>query len=263
MNDTDRPPHWTSHNAAAFALASVVDAYHLRTPYPFGLAVHLSGLMTPKHGAVVELGCGTGEISRMLAPHAERIDAIDISEPMLAKARSMAGGDHPAIRWIQGAAEDVVLTPPYALAVAGDALHWMDWDVVLPRVRDALSPGAVLAIVSAVAPEPPWWAGLQEVIRRHSVMQDFVRFDLIGGLAARGLFQTLGEATVAPEPFDRSVDEYVESLHATAGMPRERMGDVSARAFDEAVRRLVEPFADAGVLHLSGSARVVSGNPAP
>jgi len=260
MTPRRRPSHLTPENAATFQIPGVVEAYHLRTPYPPELAPFLRGLMTSPAGTVLELGCGTGEITRALAPHVARIDAVDISVPMLDAARAMPGGAHPAIRWIHGAAEDVPLTAPYALAVAGDALHWMNWEVVLPRIRAALALGAHLAVVNAIS-EPPWASQLLDPIRQCSVMQDFERFDLIDELVARGLFVKVGEATVGPAPFTRSVDGYIDALHATAGLPRERMGVGNARAFDAELRQLVEPFANDGLLHLAASARVQWGTP--
>lgn len=44
----------------------------------------------------------------------------------------------------------MLLDPPYALVVAGDSLHWMDWPVIVPRIRDVLSPNGSLGIVGKV-----------------------------------------------------------------------------------------------------------------
>jgi SAM-dependent methyltransferase len=260
MTHRPRPAHLTPENAATFQLAGVVEAYHLRTPHPPELTPLLRGLMTAPTGTVLELGCGTGEITRALAPYVARIDAVDISVPMLHAARTMPGGAHSAIRWIHGAAEHVPLGAPYALAVAGDALHWMNWEVVLPKIGFALAPGAHLAIVSAKC-EPPWAVQLLDSIRRHSVMQDFERFDLIDELVARHLFVKVGESTVGPAPFTRTVDGYIDALHATAGLPRERMRADSASSFDAEVRKLVARYVKGGVLELEASAHVVWGTP--
>lgn len=261
MTDRSRPVHLTPENAATFQIPGVVANYHLRTPYPPELASLLLGLMPPGGvRAVLELGCGTGEITRMLAPHTARIDAIDVSAPMLAAARAMPGGDHTAIRWIQARAEESPLDPPYGLAVAGDALHWMDWDVVLPKIRAALEHGAVLAMVSAKC-DPPWSPELLRPIQTYSAMQDFQRYDLVEELAARGLFAKAGERTLGPMAFTRTVDDYVEGLHATAGLARDRMGEGDDRAFDEEVRAIVEAYATDGVLDLDASAHVVWGTP--
>jgi SAM-dependent methyltransferase len=208
-------------------------------------------------GAVLELGCGTGEITRALAPHVGRIDAIDISPQMIAKARAMPGGDHPAIRWIEGRAEDVPLSGPYTLAVAGQALHWMDWDAVLPRIARQLAWRADLAIVTGRDTPPLWWDELLPLIRQHSAIQDWENADLIALLEERRLFSRIDEQKLAAEPYTRTVDEYIDGLHATSGLARARMED--PRAFDDAVRTLLAPHATNGVLHLAASAEVVWG----
>jgi SAM-dependent methyltransferase len=97
-----RPPSWSEHNAAAFQLDDVVEQYHLRAPYPSTLSPFLRDLALPPSGAVLELGCGTGKITRVLAPHVGRIDAVDSSRAMIERARTLPGGSHPAIRWIEG-----------------------------------------------------------------------------------------------------------------------------------------------------------------
>ena len=125
-----RPPSWSEQNAAAFQLDDVVALYHLRAPYPSTLTPFLRDLALPPTGAVLELGCGTGNITRDLAPHVRRIDAIDRSRAMIERARTLSGGTHPAIRWIEGRAEEASLDGPYSPVVAGASLHWMDWDVV-------------------------------------------------------------------------------------------------------------------------------------
>ncbi len=263
MTDNARPADLTKHNAAAFQLEDVVARYHFRTPYPSTLAPFLRDLAGPRGGPVLELGCGTGEVTRALAPLVERIDAIDISRAMLARARSLPGGNHPAIRWIEAAAEDAPLDGPYALAVAGDALHWFDWDVTLPRIAAALRPGAVLAVVHAVIPRMPWSDDVAALFRRYSVIQNPNSVDLIEELESRDLLRVTGRTTLGPEPYPRTLDDYIQAMHATASLPRSRMGETRARAFDAEVRALVASHAPAGVLTLDASAEIVWGRPCP
>jgi SAM-dependent methyltransferase len=256
----DRPPSWSVHNAAAFQLDDVVENYHLRSPYPSTLAPFLLALAVTPGAAVLELGCGTGEITVALAQHVERIDAIDVSRQMIEKGRSMPGGDHAAIRWIVGRAEDAPLDGPYGLAVAGKSLHWMDWDIVLPRLAGALAPGAVLAIAVSIDP-PPWAEDLHPLISRYSAIQNWENADLIGLLEGRGVFKRLGEKQFEAEPYQRTVEEYIDGLHATSGLARERMGPDNARVFDEEVRALAAPHAVDGVLELAAGAEVAWGRP--
>jgi trans-aconitate methyltransferase len=263
MSDRERPPSWNPQNAAAFELEDVVAQYHLRHPYPSTLAPFLLELATPSGGPVLELGCGTGEIARALAPHLERIDAIDISPRMIERARTMPGGGHQAIRWTICRAEDAPLEGPYALAVAGASLHWMDWDIVLPRIAKHLAPGAVLAIVVSREVPAPWADALREIISRYSVIQNWQNADLIALLESRGVFKPIAKEHLAPEPHYRTVDEYVDGQHATSGLARERMGAERARAFDAEVRALVTPYANNGVLALAAGAEVDRGRPLP
>ena len=260
MTSRPRPAHLTSENAAAFQLTGVVADYHLRTPYPAALGGFLRDLMMPSGGTAIDLGCGTGELARIIARYAKRVDAVDVSAPMLERARAMTTAESNPIRWIHSRSEEVDLDGPYALAIAGDSLHWMNWEIVLPRLAHALAPNAPLAVITA-AVETPWSAALGEVIPKYSVIKDFTRFVLAEELDARGLLRVVGTTTVRPEPFERTVDQYVDALHATAGLARDRMAPSDVPAFDEAVRRLVQPFAQEGVLRLMASAEVAWGIP--
>jgi len=261
MAEANRPPSWNQHNAAAFQLDDVVEHYHLRAPYPSTLVPFLLDLAVSPGGAVLELGCGTGEIARTLAPHVERIDAIDISPQMIAKARTLPGGDHPAIRWIEGRVEDAALDGPYVVAVAGKSLHWMDWDVVLPRIANQLAWRAVLAIVVGESTPPPWLDALRQLTSKYSAIQNWENADLIALLEERRLFRRIDETKLDAEPYARTVDEYIDAQHATSGLARERMGTENARAFDDAVRALVTPYATDGVLHLEAPAEITWGTP--
>jgi hypothetical protein len=137
----------------------------------------------------------------------------------------------------------------------------MDWDIVLPRLAGSLAPGAVLAI--AVGPEapPPWNAELRALTERYSAIQDWQNADLIGLLEGRGVFERLGTKQFDAEPYRRTVEEYIDGLHATSGLARERMGAENVRAFDEAVRALAAPHAMGGVLELAAGGAVTWGRP--
>ncbi|MDE3076337.1 MAG: class I SAM-dependent methyltransferase, partial [Chloroflexota bacterium] len=195
------------------------------------------------------------------APHVERIDALDSSRAMIERARTMPGGDHPAIHWIAERAEEAPFDGPYCLAVAGASLHWMDWQIVLPRLARNLNRGAVLAIVVATEEPPPWADQLRELISRYSVIQNWENADLIALLESRGLYQHIAKTKLPAEPFPRTTDEYIDAQHATSGLPRERMGQDRARAFDCEVRELISPYARGEVLQLAASAEVEVGYP--
>jgi SAM-dependent methyltransferase len=241
---TDRPAVLRPEVGEAFQFRGVASAYRHRPTYPPAVFDVLMDLIAGEPRAVLDLGCGTGNVARPLAPLVDRVEAIDVSVAMIEEGKRLPGGDHPRLTWIVGRAEDAPLRPPYALVTAGGSLHWMDWDVLLPRLHDALAPGGRLAIVDVEARpasgDRAWEGEVLELIKRYTTVKEWTPgFDLVAVLERRGLFREQGRTQTAPEPFRQSLDEYVESFHSRATLTRERMGPDDAAAFDAAVRQLV------------------------
>src|SRR5262249_10565712 len=140
-----KPKHLGPEYAAQFQDRSVAAAYPTRPPYPPELFDVLAGLIRDEPRVVLDLGCGTGDVARRLAPLVAPVDAVDPSPAMLTLGRPLPGADHPHLRWVQASAEAFGYPGPYALVVAAESLHWMDWEVVLPRIERALSPQGRLA----------------------------------------------------------------------------------------------------------------------
>jgi SAM-dependent methyltransferase len=241
----------------------VVAAYRHRPPYPAEVFAILCELIVDEPRSVLDAGTGTGELARGLAPLVARVDAVDPSPGMIALGRSLPGGDHPNLRWIEGYAEDAPLDPPYVLIAAGQSLHWMEWSVVLPRFRDDLTPGGVPAIVGEREERRPWNDGVLAAIQRHSTNRRYRPYDLIEEIESRGLFRTVGRRETAPLAYTRTVADYVESFHARNGLSRDRLTPEAAAAFDREVTELVAPYARDGRLALAVSGRIVWGQPAP
>jgi trans-aconitate methyltransferase len=258
-----KPKHLGPEYAAQFADRGVVEAYRFRPPYPDQVFDVLAGLAGDEPRAVLDAGCGRGEIARPLVGRVGRVDAIDVSQPMIEAGRRLPRGDHPNLSWIHGPVETAPLRPPYALVVAGESLHWMEWAVVMPRFRAALSPRGLLALVDRSTTPNPWDAAVLDVIGRFSTNRGFQPYDLLHELTARDLFRLEGEERTATVPFRQSVEDYVESFHSRNGLSRERMGAEAASAFDAAVRACVLAHRPGGDLELDITGVVRWGQPAP
>ena len=240
---------------------SVAAAYHNRPPYPGAVFPLLARLVVGEPKVALDVGCGTGDITRHLAGHLDRVDAVDFSEEMIEEGKRLPGGDSPRIRWIVGRVEDAPLDPPYGLVVAGMSLHCMDWEAVLPRIRSVLSPGGVLAIVNRGEAPAPWRDAVREVIARHVPEKEYGASDIAAEFERRGLFVKHGEERTAPVPFSQPLDNYVEAFHSTPGLSRERMSREEVAAFDSDMREVLLPYSRGGSIEAQIVGKVIWGLP--
>jgi SAM-dependent methyltransferase len=233
-----------------FCDESVVAAYCSRPPYSdalIALILENSG-GAPPH--ILDLGCGTGELARRLAPHVQAVTAIDQSERMVNEARALPGGDAPNITWIVGRVEDGPLSGPFSCALAAESFHWFDWHELWPRLTEWL-PSSRLILAERRERQSPWSAELAPLIAAFSTNRDFERFELPTELTARRIFSVEGRTALGPDAFHQSIGGYITSIHSRNGFSRDRMSAEAARQFDAAVQAAVAPYATDGTLVLS------------
>jgi SAM-dependent methyltransferase len=93
---------------------------------------------------VLDLGAGTGKLTRVLA---ERYRDVIAVEP-LTNMRAMLERVVPGVTALPGSAERIPLDDGSVDGVfAAQAFHWFDKPVALPEIARVLRPGGVLAIV--------------------------------------------------------------------------------------------------------------------
>ncbi|MGI8913945.1 MAG: methyltransferase domain-containing protein [Chloroflexota bacterium] len=106
----------------------------------------LLALVQPRPGMrVVDLGCGTGELTRVLHNQlqARETVGIDSSETMLAKSTAFAGN---GLRFAPGDIAQFQTGHEYDLIFSNTALHWLpDHAALLTRLTRGLSAGGQLA----------------------------------------------------------------------------------------------------------------------
>jgi SAM-dependent methyltransferase len=245
--------------ADQFCDAAMVDAYAARAPYPAALDPLFVELCGGPEARVLDLGCGTGELARRLAPKVGAIVAVDQSAPMIARARTLPGGDAPNLHWIVGRVEEVALDGPFSSALAAESFHWFDWQALVPRLAGCVPSGRLILAERREAPSP-WTADIARLLARFSTNRDFEPFDLIDELTRRRCLRVEGRLPLRPQPFVQPLDDYVTSFHSRNGFSRARMGAAEARAFDDAVRAVMAPHAAEDVVTLSIVTRVVWGS---
>lgn len=108
---------------------------------------------------VLEIGCGTGALARVLARRGANVTAIDRA-PMIDLARSRTPS-HLGIDYRVG--ELPRLSPRgFDIAIAVDALQQLPLADALARIAAAVRPGGHIVIVGRLG---PWWARLSEIRR--------------------------------------------------------------------------------------------------
>jgi SAM-dependent methyltransferase len=151
---TDPGDHARSFGQAADLYDSI------RPTYPPEALAWMCG-DAPKH--VVDVGAGTGLLTRGLIALGHDVTAVDPDTQMLAKLTAASPGV-AAVR--EGTAEHLPLPDASAdVITAGQSFHWFDRPKALPELRRILRPGGVLAPIWNIRDESVDWVDqLTEII---------------------------------------------------------------------------------------------------
>ena len=144
----------------ASSFGSVAGVYENGRPgYP---AAALDWLLPAGRPRVVDLGAGTGKLTRQIRDRGLEVTAVEPSEGMLTELRR-AVPDVPAVR---GSAEAIPLPDACADAVlAAQAWHWVDPAQAVPEVARVLTPGGRLGLLWNLRDDrTPWVSRLNDII---------------------------------------------------------------------------------------------------
>ncbi len=200
---------------------------------------------------VVDLGCGTGELTRELhaALGAEETVGIDDSETMLLKAGHFGG---EMLRFEKGSIEAFVTDRPYDLIFSNAAFHWIaDHEQLLARLTNVLSARGQLAVqmpanddhpshrVAAevarefgLEPRPDHVLPVQryaEILHRLGYERQSVRMQVYGHVLpsaddvvewVRGALLTHYQSQLPAERFEEFLDTYRRRLRTAIGEER-------------------------------------------
>lgn len=152
------PDQLRATQAASFEKAA--DVYERSRPgYP---QEAVDWLLASEPETVLDLGAGTGKLTRQLVGSAPVIHAVDPSRNMLAQLSAQV----PDARTQPGTAEEIPLPDDSVDAVlVAQAWHWVDRERAEPEVVRVLRPGGVLGLIWNTRDESvPWVAELTSII---------------------------------------------------------------------------------------------------
>lgn len=203
---------------------------------------------SPAPRTIVDLGCGTGSITALLAarwPDAD-VTGIDSSAEMLAKASAEA----PDVRWVEASVDAWTPREPVDLVFSNAALQWVGGhDRLFPHLARQVVSGGLLAVqmprnhqalshtaITALARSERWRDRLEPLIREAPVARPADYF---------GLLQPYGDVDIWET-------EYLQVLHGSDPVKEwtkgtflrpflQALDEGEARAFEEAYAAALRP----------------------
>jgi SAM-dependent methyltransferase len=189
------------------AFSQVAGAYERARPgYPEEAVRWLAG---DEPADVVDLGAGTGKLTRALVVLGHRVTAIEPLPEMLEHLPEAAPGAFA----ILGTAEVIPLPDAFAdVVTCAQSFHWFDHAVALPEIARVLRPRGRLALVWNTRDDrDPWTARLSAIIGNETIRdrEDFPALldsDLFGAIETMELTmeQRLDRATLLDLVLSRS-----------------------------------------------------------
>jgi SAM-dependent methyltransferase len=127
--------NWFEQGGRAYA--------RFRPEYPQRLASFLAAA-APDHRLAVDVGCGNGQLTQLLAPYFDKVVGLDPSADQIANTIPNERIDYRC-----APAEHLPLADGSAsLITAAQAAHWFDLPAFYGEVRRVAVPGAVVALIS-------------------------------------------------------------------------------------------------------------------
>jgi SAM-dependent methyltransferase len=231
-----------------------------RAAYPAQVADELVAVLDlDGSGRLLDVGCGPGSLTLLLAPHFAEAIGVDADAEMLTEAARLAEGRHVYnVSWRHLRAEDLPADlPSMRLVTFAQSFHWMDRPRVAAAARDMLVAGGAVVHVHATThqgiesdvklphPRPPREAITQLVQRylgpRRRAGQGVLSPGTPGGEDA--IYRAAGftgpqRIEVPGWIIERTTEEVAASVYSLSGSAPHLFGDRLDR-FDAELRTLL------------------------
>lgn len=170
----------------AESFAAVADVYERARPeYPDDA---VTWLVSAEPVDVLDLGAGTGKLTRSLVRHGHRVTAVEPLPEMLAQLQAVV----PGVVALEGSAEGIPLEDGTVdVITSAQAFHWFDAQPALVEMARVLRPGGRVGLVwNSRDDRVPWIAELSAAIGAESVDE----LDVAPDFEESGLFATVERA---------------------------------------------------------------------
>jgi SAM-dependent methyltransferase len=156
----------------AASFGGVASHYERYRPGPPAVAV--DWLLPSRVAHVVDLGAGTGALTRLLVDRADEVVAVDPDERM----RAVLVEEFPGVQAVDGQGEAMPLPDGWADAVlASSSWHWVDPRAGFAEVARVLAPGGLLGTIwGGPDQESPFLAQAQAMLSGRSEESELASF---------------------------------------------------------------------------------------
>jgi hypothetical protein len=233
--------------------------------YPAALGEALRDeLGLDRSGRLLDVGCGPGSLTLLLAPYFAEAVGVDADSDMVDVAASRGVSN---ASWKQLRAEELPADlGTFQLVAFAQSFHWMDQPLVAERVRGMIAPGGAWVHVGATThrgietdqelphPRPPWDA-IDELVVRYlgpvrragrSVLPTGTRGGEDDVMRAAGYAGPTRLNVGGGEVEDRTVDDVVASVFSLSSSTPHLFGP-ELPGFEADLRQLLSDAADNGL----------------
>jgi len=194
--------------------------------------------------ALVDLGCGPAMLALGFARHVKSVAGVDPEPAMIAAARVAAQQAGVALTLHVSRVEDLPAgVGPFATAVIGRALHWMEPRATGAALDRLLESNGAIAICSASSAEGqnPWLPSYYSFRDRHKAVNEEVNYRIDPSEFFSGSPFAVRESVVVHEVIDISVDVLVGRLFSMSNTSPAVLGARAGRIAGE-LREALGPF---------------------
>lgn len=133
---------------------SALDRFHAARPWDHNAHYHrwILRQLPKRFGDALDVGCGSGDLVRLLAARARSVRGLDADPTIIARARELTDPATP-VTFQVGDAPEGIPPGPYDVITCVATLHHLPFTETLTRLRDLLTPGGTLVVVGVARAE--------------------------------------------------------------------------------------------------------------
>ncbi|GGY43542.1 class I SAM-dependent methyltransferase [Streptomyces djakartensis] len=137
-------------------LLRALDRFHAGRPWDHNARFHpwILRRLPPRVGSALDVGCGSGDLARLLAARAGRVDAVDADPAITARARELTPPAVP-VTYLVADAPAGLPERSYDVITCVAVLHHLPFTEALEAFRDRLAPGGTLVVVGVSRERTP------------------------------------------------------------------------------------------------------------